>query len=97
MTHNHNNHNNEKKRQTMSNKTIIRNEFTGYRATITHKGKKPAVSTVKKHLRAAKARDCQSITRVEQTFDAIEEGQMPRTVILEIIDTGNGERLEYVG
>ena len=77
------------------NQTIIRNDFTGYSETIKHKGQKPASSTVKKHLRAAKASDCQSITRVEQTFKEA-EGQN-RTVILEIIDTGNGERLEYVG
>lgn len=41
--------------------TTITNSFTGYSATITTKND-PAISTVKKHLRAAKAHDCKSET-----------------------------------
>lgn len=43
--------------------TRITNDFTGYDATIRTKDI-PAVSTIKKHLRNSKARDCKSITRM---------------------------------
>ena len=44
--------------------TTIRNSFTGYAKTIRTNGK-PAVATVKRHLRKAKASDCQSVTMIE--------------------------------
>jgi hypothetical protein len=44
--------------------TTISNKFTGYSATIRANGK-PAVATVKRHLRKAKASDCQSVTIIE--------------------------------
>lgn len=43
--------------------TLIINDFTCYRATIRTVGL-PAVSTIKKHLRRAKATDCESTTRI---------------------------------
>ena len=58
--------------------TTISNSFTGYLATIRTNGK-PAVSTVQKHLRAAKAIDCQSVTMIE--IDGIRH---------DLIDLGNG-------
>lgn len=68
------------------NKTTIKNDFTGYEATINHKGDMPALSTVKKHLRAAKASDCQSVTKIYA-----DDGQQ-----MEIIDRGHGEELVWV-
>jgi len=44
--------------------TIVRTSFTGYFARIATKGK-PAISTIRKHLSNAKARDCQSVTIIE--------------------------------
>jgi hypothetical protein len=44
--------------------TNISNAFTGYSATISTDGA-PAISTIQKHLRKAKCRDCQSITIIE--------------------------------
>jgi len=44
--------------------TTITNKFHGYSATIRTNGK-PAIATIKKHLRAAKPGDCGSITRIE--------------------------------
>ena len=44
--------------------TTISNSFTGYSATIRTNGK-PSVSTIQKHLRKAKASDCQSVTIIE--------------------------------
>ena len=72
------------------NQTTIRNAFTGYESTINHAGEMPAISTVKKHLRAAKAGDCLSATKITQR-----DGD--RTIQLDIIDTGNGERLVHIG
>ena len=63
------------------NTTTIKNDFTGYEATIRHQGAFPAVSTVKKHMRASKASDCTSWTRMFQGSKEIE-----------LIDTGNGLR-----
>jgi len=48
----------------MKNTTIISNSFTGYIATIRHIGDLPAVSTVKKHIRKSKAKECTSETRI---------------------------------
>ena len=61
--------------------TTITNAFTGYSATIRTTGK-PAVATVRKHLRAAKAKDCQSTTIIE--IDGIR---------YDLIDLGNGFEL----
>ena len=44
--------------------TTISNSFTGYNATIRTNGL-PAVATVRKHIRKAKASDCQSVTLIE--------------------------------
>jgi hypothetical protein len=49
---------------TTKTKTLISNSFTGYSATIRTKSQMPAVSTIRKHLRAAKASDCQSTTTI---------------------------------
>lgn len=49
---------------TIKTETTITNAFTGYSATIRTTGK-PAVATVRKHIRASKARDCQSVTVIE--------------------------------
>lgn len=65
--------------------TVISNEFTGYKHVIRHQGKFPAVSTVKRHLRSAKASDCKSHTRIFQ-------GDVP----LELVDLGNGLRFVVV-
>lgn len=43
--------------------TIISNSCTGYSATIRTKGQ-PAIATIKKHLRRAKAKECTSITYI---------------------------------
>ncbi len=43
--------------------TVISNSFTGYSATIRTNGI-PAVSTIQKHLRKAKASDCKSNTTI---------------------------------
>lgn len=72
------------------NQTTISNDFTGYSKTINHKGEMPAISTVKKHLRAAKASECQSVTKITQ-----QDGD--RTIQFDIVDTGNGERLVCLG
>ena len=69
--------------------TQITNSFTGYSATIRHKGEMPAISTVRKHLRAAKASDCQSTTMVTQQSGG-------QTLRLEIVDFGNGPKLQYI-
>lgn len=68
---------------TTANKTetTITNAFTGYSATIRTTGK-PAVATVRKHLRVAKAGDCQSTTIIE--IDGIRH---------DLIDLGNGPEL----
>ena len=52
--------------KTTSNKTetTISNSFTGYEAMIRTAGL-PAVSTIRKHLRASRASDCQSTTAIE--------------------------------
>lgn len=44
--------------------TTITNSFTGYSATIRTKGQ-PAASTIQKHVRKAKSRDCKSVTIIE--------------------------------
>jgi hypothetical protein len=44
-------------------RTRIYNTFTGYDVTITTKDK-PAISTIEKHLRKAKAKECGSITYI---------------------------------
>lgn len=61
--------------------TKITNAFTGYSATIRTTGK-PAVSTVKRHLRAAKSSDCQSTTIIE--IDGVRH---------DLINLGWGEQL----
>ncbi|HRW57946.1 MAG TPA: hypothetical protein P5185_09330 [Oscillospiraceae bacterium] len=66
---------------TSKTETIIYNSFTGYRATIRTNGM-PAVSTVKRHLRKAKASDCMSVTIIE--IDGIRH---------DLIDLGRGEQL----
>jgi len=43
--------------------TTITNKFTGYNKTVRTEGL-PSVSTLKKHLRASKARACKSVTRI---------------------------------
>jgi hypothetical protein len=48
----------------MKTTTTIANQFHGYSATIRTNGT-PAISTIKKHLRAAKPSECGSITRIE--------------------------------
>lgn len=70
------------------NTFIIENKFTGYRAEITTKGDAPALSTVKKHFRKAKASDCRSETTVREK----ETGD--RYVIA---NTGHGEEVVAVG
>jgi hypothetical protein len=62
-------------------KTTITNAFTGYSATIRTTGK-PAVATVRKHILAAKASDCQSTTIIE--IDGVRH---------DLIDLGNGPEL----
>jgi hypothetical protein len=44
--------------------TNITNAFTRYSATIRTHGT-PAISTIQKHLRKAKCRDCHSVTIIE--------------------------------
>jgi len=51
--------------------TIINNSFTGYTATIRTAGL-PAVSTIRRHLRAAKAGDCRSVTTIYCDGDGME-------------------------
>lgn len=48
--------------------TTITNQFTGYCKTIRTEGL-PAVSTLKKHMRASKASDCKSYTRILTNVD----------------------------
>ena len=48
--------------------TTVTNKFTGYSKTIRTNGL-PAVATIQKHLRASKARDCKSVTRVLTNVD----------------------------
>lgn len=67
------------------NTTSIRNSFTGYSATIRHTGDLPAVSTVKKHLRKAKAGDCKSETKITS-----DDGQR-----IKLVDMGKGEELIF--
>jgi len=43
--------------------TTITNSFTGYSAVIRTSGP-PAISTIKRHLAKAKARDCRSVTTI---------------------------------
>ena len=62
--------------------TIIRNSFTGYKATVRSASDYPAVSTIQKHLRKAKARDCRSVT----TIYCDGEG-------MELVDFGRGMEL----
>jgi len=68
---------------TKMNTYIIENKFTGYRAEI-KTACVPAVATLKKHLRAAKARDCRSTTTITnaKTGDRYE-----------IADMGRGEKV----
>jgi hypothetical protein len=66
---------------TTANITEISNSFTGYSATIRTNGK-PAVATVQKHLRKAKASDCQSVTTIE--IDGVRH---------DLVDLGNGLEL----
>jgi hypothetical protein len=47
-----------------SNITKVSNSFTGYKTTIKHKGQFPSVLTVKKHVKASKAKDCCSETLI---------------------------------
>ena len=49
---------------TTTTTTTISNSFTGYNATIRTNGL-PAVATVRKHIRKAKASDCLSVTLIE--------------------------------
>jgi hypothetical protein len=46
------------------NSFIVENAFTGYRAEIHTKNEVPAIGTLRRHFRAAKARDCVSPTTV---------------------------------
>ena len=69
------------------NQTIVSNSFTGYNKTIRHKEGFPAVSTLRKHLRAAKAKDCRSETQI---LLSEENG---RTLQLDIVDN----RVEIIG
>jgi hypothetical protein len=55
---------NRKTKTMTTTTTTISNSFTGYSATIRANGK-PAMTTVKRHLRKAKASDCQSVTIIE--------------------------------
>ena len=66
---------------TTKTETIISNSFTGYSKTIRTNGK-PAVSTIKRHLTAAKANGCQSTTIIE--IDGVRH---------DLIDLGGGEQL----
>ena len=81
---------NQKRKIRKMNETTISNQYTGYHKTIRHKNLFPAVSTVKKHLRAAKASDCKSWTKITQ-----QDGK--RTIYLDIVDTGHGECIGYLG
>lgn len=49
--------------------TKIQNGFTGYKAEVKTTGF-PSISTIRRHLRMAKAADCQSVTTVE--IDGVE-------------------------
>ena len=69
--------------------THISNSYTGYSAEIMHKGEKPSISTVRKHLRAAKASGCNSTTMVTQQHG-------DQTLHLDIVDFGNGPELKYL-
>lgn len=68
------------------NTTHIKNDFYGYSATIKHKGEMPALSTVKKHLRAAKPKGCISYTKIIS-----DDGHM-----MAIEDSGRGEELIWI-
>jgi hypothetical protein len=61
--------------------TTITNSFTGYSTTITTKSL-PAVSTIKRHIRASKASHCKSATLIH--IDGIRHA---------IIERGNGPEL----
>jgi len=45
-----------------TNQTIVRNKFTGYEHSISHKGEFPAISTMRHHLLRSKAEGCCSET-----------------------------------
>ena len=46
----------------MKMKTICENKFTGYRREIHHAAPAPTAATLKRHIRASRASDCQSTT-----------------------------------
>jgi len=69
--------------------TIIRNSFTGYAATV-RSSDYPAVSTIRKHLRMAKASDCRSVTTIYcdgEGMDLADLGRGPELV-------PNGQRFD---
>lgn len=51
--------------------TTITNEFTKYDKTLRTAGV-PSISTLRRHLRASKASDCSSVTRI--SFDVDSDG-----------------------
>lgn len=57
--------------------TIIRNSFTGYKAIIRTSGV-PSLATLRRHIRASKASDCQSVTEIR--YDTTADGEGGRNV-----------------
>jgi hypothetical protein len=68
--------------------TIIRNSFTGYTATVRSASDYPAVSTIRKHLRKAKAGDCRSGTTVYCDGEGLDLADLGRGMEL----VPNGQR-----
>jgi hypothetical protein len=68
-------------------KTTISNEFTGYRAVVRHTGATPAVATLRKHLGAAKASGCRSVSQIVR-----EDG-----VVLALANFGRGWEVADTG
>ncbi len=55
----------------MKNTTIVSNSFTNYRAEIKHNGDHPSASTLLKHMRRAKGRECKSETKIWGPFSRL--------------------------
>jgi hypothetical protein len=66
--------------------TIINNSFTGYKATIRAAADYPSVSTIKKHLRKAKGKDCLSVTTIYCDGEGMDLVDMGRG--LELVSNG---------
>lgn len=66
---------------------IVENKFTGYRAVIMPHRQMPAASTIRRHLRRAKAKDCCSITTITDMNGARYEAA----------DLGDGLELHRIG